>query len=210
MSKETFYTPFCECKWAFLQLPKPAEGKYRSTFQITLVLKKDEHAGLLNQIIALNKEGKGPKQINEAGHPIKANYKWVGEGDERRKEYIQDEFLVRFKSYADTTYSPDHIMTYDSQGNVINRSKNFIANGSIVSVAWSFGYYDGGVSLYLEAVQIKHLIEWQGKDFEDLGFEKVEGYVSGDDVPKVDGFPEPTEEDLNGQDGSPVEDDLPF
>jgi len=218
MNKEPMYTPFCECRWAFLQLPKPAAGKFRSAFEITLALDKTEHADLLNQIVALNKEAKGPAKINDHGHPIKADYKLVDSLDENgnekldengkkamKKEYIQDKYLVRFKSYADLPNSPDHIITYDSQGNVINRDKNFVANGSVVSVEWGFGFYDGGVSLYLNRVQIKELIEWKGKDFEDLGFEKVQGYVSGDTVETADGFPETTD-DGEGQDGSPVED----
>jgi len=206
MARETLYTPFCECKWAYLQLPKPASGQYREKFEITLVLDKDKHADLLRQISDLNKQAKGPANVNEPKHPIKADYVWIGEGDNKKKQYIEGKYLVRFWSGTDNT---DHIVTYDSQGNVMNESKNFVANGSIVSVSWSFGNYDGGVSLYLNAVQIKELIRWQGKDFEDLGFQKVQGYVSGDKVETADGFPITTD-DGEGQDGSPVEDDLPF
>jgi len=213
MSRETMYTPSCECRWAFLQLPKPPEGKFKSAFQITLVLDKTEHAELLRQISALNKDAGGPSGINMPKHPIKSDYEWIGEGDDKKKNYLDGKYLVRFKTNAVGDYAPDHIMTYDSQGQVMNRDKNFIANGSVVSVAWSFGTYensstDKGLSLYLEAVQIKDLIEWQGKDFEDLGFQKVQGYTSGDQVEMVDGFPE-TSDDGEGQDGSPVEDD-PF
>ena len=69
MAKETMYTPFCECRWAFLQQPKPAEGKFASKFQITLVLNPKEHAELLNQISALNNAAKGPPEKNTPGHP---------------------------------------------------------------------------------------------------------------------------------------------
>jgi len=214
MAHEPLYTPFCECRWAYLQQPKPASGKFRSVFEITLVLDKTEHAELLRQISALNKDAGGPDKVNEPKHPIKAYYEWVGEGDKKKKNYIQDKYFVRFKSLADTENSPDHIVTFDSQGTPINRDKNFVANGSIVSVSWGFGAYensptDRGLSLYLNAVQIKSLIEWKGKDFEDLGFEKVQGYTSGDVVETADGFPETTD-DGEGQDGSPVEDDFPF
>jgi hypothetical protein len=216
MSKETMYTPFCECRWAFLQLPKPAQGKFRSAFEITLVLDKKEHAELLRQISSLNKDAGGPSQINEPKHPIKAYYEFdevTNDSGERvkQKRFVDGKYLVRFKSFADTEHAPDHINTFDSQGNIINREKNFVANGSIVSVAWTFGTYensatDRGLSLYLDAVQIKELIEWKGKDFEDLGFEKVQGYVSGDKVETADGFPETTD-DGEFQDGSPVEDE---
>ena len=113
MMKESMYTPFCKCKWAFLQVPKPAEGKFKSAFQITLVLDKTEHAELLRQLSDLNKAAKGPDKVNDPGHPIKGDWKWVGEGESKRKEYIQDKFLVRFKTNAEFT---DHIVTFDSQG----------------------------------------------------------------------------------------------
>ena len=218
MAREPQYTPFCECMYAFLQLPKPAQGKFRSAFEITLVLEKDKHAELLRQISALNKDAGGPDEVNKPKHPIKAYYEWVGEGDDRKKNYIKDKYFVRFKSFADLEHSPDHIVTFDSQGTPMNRDKNFVANGSVVSVMWDFGTYensptDRGVSLYLNAVQLKDLIEWKGKDFEDLGFNKIsDGYVSGDKVETADGFPETTD-DGEEQDGSPVEDDdgdLPF
>ncbi|MHA2054595.1 MAG: hypothetical protein ACW99F_13465 [Candidatus Hodarchaeales archaeon] len=212
MAKETMYTPFTECLWAFLQVPKPAEGKFKSIFQITLVFDHKEHAEILKQLSDLNKAAKGPEKMGADGHPIKPHWQYVTDDcGERIKQVIPNKYQVRFKTNAEGTYSPDHIMTYDSQGQIINRDKNFVANGSIVCVSWSFGNYDGGVSLYLNGVQIKELIEWKGKTFEDLGFKKVEGYTSGDSVPAVDGYQEPGD-DLGEQDGSPTEeeDDLPF
>lgn len=208
MAKETQYTPFCKCKWAFLQTPKPASGKFRSRFEITLVLDKDEHKELLRQISALNKDAGGPDKVNDPKHPIKADYKWIETDGAKGKQYIDGKYLVRFWTGVENR---DHIMTYDSQGNVMNRDKNFIANDSVVSVAWSFGNYDGGVSLYLDGVQIKELIEWKGKDFEDLGFEKVQGYTSGDAVETADGFPVTTD-DGGEQEPGPIseDDDLGF
>ena len=204
MAKETMYTPFTECLYAFLQVPR-TDDKFgqKDRFEITLVFDHKDHADILRQLSELNKEAKGPAEMGGKGHPIKPHWKKVEDGT---KQVISNKYRVRFKTNADLV---DHIMTFDSQGKIVNRDKNFIANGSIVCVAWSFGFYEGGVSLYLNGVQIKTLIEWKGKTFEDLGFQKVQGYESGDSVPAVDGYNETTD-DGEAQDGSPVEDDPPF
>ncbi len=202
MKKETMATPECECLYAFLQQPKIDQNpKFKDCFQITLVLDHKEHSALLKQIAQLNKDAKGPTTIDMPGHPIKNHFEYK-EGT-KDKVIIPNKYRVRFKTNAEYT---DHIVTFDSQGKVLNRDKNFIANGSIVSVGWSFGNYDGGVSLYLDGVQIKELIEWKGKTFEDLGFQKTQGYESGDSVSQADEYVEPGD-DIGEQDGVPVEDD---
>ena len=101
------------------------------------------------------------------------------------------------------------------QGNDVWRENNYVANESIVRVQWSYEFYDmagnKGVSLYLEAVQVKELKEWMGKGFDDFDFDTGEGYTKGDDVEKIfEGETAEPGDDLGEQDGSPVEDDLPF
>jgi len=215
MAKEIMYTPFAPCMWAFLQEPKvDPDGDYPDAYQISIVLGHDTHADLLKQIGALHKAAGGTVIVGEKGHPIK-HHKTKNEDGTYSK--VPNMYEVRFKTKAE--YAPLGITTLDMAKNVIFREKNFVANGSVVSVAWSFSNYNNkgnkGVSLFLNAVQIKKLIEWTGGfDVESSEFETDEdGYKSGDAVEQADpGFPETTD-DGEGQDGIPVEDDsdgLPF
>lgn len=219
MSKERFITPFAECLYPFLQEAKhDPEGDYEDAFEITLVLDHKEHAELLKQIGQLYKDAGGTVKMGEKYHPIKRHYiKEQATEDGKtieRKKYIDNKYQVRFKTKAEFV---DHIVCFDSQGKVVWKEKNFVANGSIVRVNWSYGFFNNkgnkGVSLFLNYIQIKELIEWTGSvDFESSGFDKTEGYESGDVVDIAeppDNIPM-SDEDLTGQDGSLVEDDLPF
>jgi hypothetical protein len=187
---ERFKTPWLECMYPFLQVPKhDNKGDYEDAFEITLVLSDQvqEHKNLLNQIAALHNEGGGTQEIGEKKHPIK-------KAVDDNKKVIPHTYHVRFKSLAEYC---DHIPTFDAQGNKILRERNFVANGSVVCVNWSYGFYKqggGGVSLFLNGVQIKELIEWMGNSAEDLGFEKTEGYNEFD-KPVTDGMTEPPEND---------------
>ena len=213
MAKEIMYTPFAPCMWAFLQEPKiDKDGEYDDAYQINIVLGHDTHADLLKQIGLLHKAAGGKVIVGEKGHPIK-HHKTKNEDGTYTK--VPNMYEVRFKTKAE--YAPLGITTLDSSKKVIFRDKNFVANGSVVSVAWSFSNYNNkgnkGVSLFLNAVQIKELIEWTGSfDVESSKFETNEdGYKSGDTVEQADpGFPDEPGSDLGEQDGSPVEDDLPF
>ena len=201
MAKERFTTPFTECLYPFLQQPKVSrEGDYEDVFQISLVL-GNEHKDLLNQISSLYKASGGKAKIGEKGHPIK--YHTDEEGNT-----VPDKFRVTFKTKAEYC---DHISTFDAKGHRINREENFVANGSIVRVNWSFANYNTagnkGVSLFLNGVQIKELVEWKGFSADSLGFDSVEGY---DEYDK----PFPVSEEPGGEvDQKMTEidsDDLPF
>ena len=215
MAKEIFYTPVAPCMWAFLQEPKiDPDGEYEDAYQISLVLGHDTHAELLKQISELHKAAGGTAKTGEKGHPIKPH---KTKNEDGTYTEVPNFYEVRFKTKAE--YAPLGITTLDSSKNVIFREKNFVANGSIVKVAWAFGNYNNkgnkGVALYLNAVQIKELIEWTGSfDVANSKFEVDEnGYKSGDTVEQADGgFPDEPGTDLGEQDGSPVEDDdgLPF
>jgi len=183
---ERFKTPWVECMYPFLQAPKvDRNGEYEDSFEITLILgnKNQDHKDLLNHLVKLQKESGGTQTIGDKKHPIKL------QKDDNGK-VIPDTFLVRFKSKAEFC---DHIPTFDAKGDKILREKNFVANGSVVRVNWTYGFYTqggGGVSLFLNGVQIKELIEWEGHSAEDLGFDKTEGY-SEIDKPTTDGRTEP-------------------
>ena len=216
MAKETFYTPEAPCMWAFLQEPKvDPDGEYEDAYQISLVLGKDTHAELLHQISELHKAAGGTAKPGDKGHPIKAH---KTKNEDGTYTVVPNFYEVRFKTKAE--YAPLGITTLDSSKNVIFRDKNFVANGSVVSVAWTFSNYDNkgnkGVALFLNAVQIKDLIEWTGGfDVENSKFEVNEdGYKSGDTVEQADpGFPDEPGSDLGEQDPGPISEDgsdLPF
>ena len=222
MKLERYTTPKAKCLWAFLQQPKhDPDGEYEDVFEITLLLENSnkEHQDLLNFITKAYRAAGGVADINKSGHPIKNHYELVDGKDEsgepvKIKQYIDNQYEVRFKTKAEYT---DHIVCFDSQLNVTWKEKNFVANGSVVKVNWSYKPYNNkgnkGISLFLNYIQIIDLIEWTPEvTAETCGFEKEEGYQIGDNVETaepVDNLPM-SDEDLNGQDGSPVEDDLPF
>ena len=193
---EKFTTPKAPCLYPFLQQPNVSKtGEYEDTFQITLVLdpQDKEHHELLKHIKRLHEESKG----KEEKKPIKKHTDL--EGNETGK------YMVRFKTKAQYL---DHVPTFDAKGNKILRDKNFVANDSIVRVSWSYGFYKqggGGVSLYLNGVQIIDLIEWSGGDAEDYGFDETEGYEEYQKMSKdeIEDFKKEIEaEETN--------DDLPF
>jgi hypothetical protein len=176
MPAEKFVTPIAECMYACLQQPNVSkDGQYESAFQIVLVLDSTNkaHHELLEHVRNLHCEGVKEKDKGKAkskGHyPIRPHEDEAG-------NIIPDKYRVRFKTREDFA---DQIATFDAKGNRIFRDKNFIANGSRVRVSWSYKFYtqgSGGVSLFLNGVQVIELIEWQGHTADMLGFKEEEGY----------------------------------
>jgi len=117
----------------------------------------------------------------------------------------------------------NQIPTFDSKANKIMREENFIANGSTVRVNWSHGFYTqggGGVSLYLNSVQVIELIEWEGGSASDYGFGVEEGYeeVKNDfenqdrpaEIEAKEEAAKMTPEEAQAETEIQEEDDLPF
>ena len=184
---EKFTTPFAECMYPFLQQPKvDPKGKYPDSFQIVLLL-KEEHKDLLNQISELHKEAGGTEKTGDKGHPIKFH-------EDVEKNTIEGIYRVLFKTLVEGKggFIVDHVKTFDSKGVEIFKDKNFLGNGSVVRVNWSYKFYDErgnkGVALFLNGVQIKKLIEWHGGDANYFGFDEQEGYET--EKPKEPEFPE--------------------
>ena len=204
MAKEKFTTPFAKCLYPFLQQPKvDREGEYESVFQITLVL-TSEHKDLLNQISSLYKAAGGKVEIGEKGHPIKLHKDAEG-------KVVPDSFTVSFKTKADFC---DQIPTFDAFSQKFNRESNFVANDSVVRVNWSFGNYNTagnkGVSLFLNGVQVKDLVEWEGYSAESMGFDGTEGYNEYD-KPMPDSDEEANKKlDESENEGINAEDDFDF
>lgn len=167
---EKFNTPKAKCLWACLQRPNISKtGEYKDAYQISLILdpKKPEHKELLIKVEGLHGESGGKAKRGESKHPIK-----IIRDKEGKKTGLYE---VKFISY----FVDSPIDTFDAKTNKILRENNFIANESLVKVNWSYGFYKqggGGVSLYLNAVQVIDLIEWEGRNAEDYGIESEEGY----------------------------------
>jgi hypothetical protein len=211
-------TPFVECMYPFLQQPNVStDPNIRDSFKITVLLngKDEDQAHLLKKIEELYKQSGGKINRGERGHPIKYHItEELSENDSGESEVkrikVPNVYEVTFKTLASIR---DHIPTYDMQGNDVWREKNYVANLSIVRVQWSYQFYEvagnKGMSLYLDAVQVKDLKEWVGKNFADFNFDTGDGYVKDDTVEKE--FPEGGEtaeptDDFNEQDGDPTED----
>lgn len=74
---------------------------------------------------------------------------------------------------------------FDSKGQRMSSDVR-VGNGSIVRVSFTENWYPafgGGMNLYLQGVQIIKLEEFQGRGFEDLGFQPEEGF-EGDQPPE--------------------------
>ncbi len=233
MSKEKFLTPIAPCKWAHTVVPNiDQNGQYKDAFEITLTLdaKDKDHKALLGQIKALHVKSGNPAKTDEDKHPIKHD-----------TEKQEDDSFIKTGLYAvkfKTTFTKKKITTIDSKMKPIDvesKDENFIGNGSIVKVGWTYDFYKqgkGGLSLYLNFVQIIDLVEYAGGvDPSEYGaVEEEGGYVEttptesmveefekqkADDLDNVfDGDPQPDKTD-NGEpteaaELNEVEDDLPF
>jgi hypothetical protein len=208
MSKEKQLSPITKCMWAHLQKPNISNtGEYKDSYQITLVLdpKDSKHKDLLTTIANLHKSSGSKVELGMAKHPIKIHKDEAGNA--------AGKYEVRFK----TEYGP--VPTFDAKGQPIIRDKNFVANDSEVRISFSHSFYKqggGGVSLFLNSVQVINLIEWQGGTAEDYGFTEEEGYseflVSPEDAKKAienDDF-EPQTPAQKAQAKIEEPDDLPF
>jgi len=73
---------------------------------------------------------------------------------------------------------------YDEETGLYTNWKNDLrlGAGSIVSCACTLNLYDKGVSLQLNAIQVKKLVEWQSKGGASA-FDVGEGYTADGDVP---------------------------
>jgi len=201
---DKFTSPVAPCKYAHLQQPNvDANGVYKPRFKITLVLdpKNTEHKELLTHISSLDKDAKGlgkktKEELTAADKEKLATKSPVKKQKDTDGNYTEF-YEITFGTSPDFI---DHVPTFDSQGSPIFREKNFVANDSEVIVSWAYNYYTqgvGGVSLYLKGVQIIKLIEWEGASAEDLGFDKVEGYVeSNPNAPSQTAEPSDTDEDV--------------
>ena len=186
--KESFTTPKVVFKYPFtVRKDVPDSPKIKPKYKITAVFdpkNNPEHKKRLKEINDLVTDKS--LKVGEKYHPIKEDT----EKDDDGNRIKTGKYAITFK----TDYPFD---TYDSKNRVIHREENFIANGSEGYISWSYDYYEEGrVTLYLNAVQITKLIEWEGRNADSFGFtEQEDGY---------DGGGTPFDENVDGKPGSDI------
>ena len=183
---ERLTTPKAECHYAYLFVPSTkfdSDGIY----SINLVFdpQNAEHKDFLATLKELHAKTEG------------SNIPWKEEKDIETGQPT-GRFIVKFKSKFS-------VGVFDALNQPLNYDKNIVGSGSLVRVSFKHQPYSqngGGLSLFLNAVQVIDLNRYEGGTAEDYGFEKDEtGYNEFRDLPET------TETKNAGDDGS---EDLPF
>ena len=168
-------TPKAPCVWSHLIEPdKRFSKKEDGSYDIELLFNPSitEHGAFLTELksiwqqckIALNANGKECK-----------NYPWKKYIDYETKSET-GEYSVKFSS----GYKP---FIVDSSGNQWP-DKKLIGNGSKLKVCFLWTPYEGfggGVTKYLQAVQVIDYIPRHGASMDDFGFTEEDGYVVTDE-----------------------------
>lgn len=182
-------TPVGFAKWAHLHTPKPpfidANGKAKGEpkFQVDICFSTDEPAwkdwanALAAEIKAL------PTQIDKhTGQPVLKQMPIKRELDADDKP--TGRYYVTFKTNA--KFKPG---IFDKFGEAIPESI-LIGNESKIRVSYTPAPYDtfgGGIALYLNAVQVLELVEYQSQNAAAYGFE-VEALPNNSNAQLDDGF----------------------
>lgn len=192
--KQQFTTPIGFAKWAWLSKPKQftddrGKPKGEPKYQIDVCFDptnpdwKAVAADLQKLINAI------PTQFDKDGQPMKKQALFKKELDEN--DQPTGRFYITFK-----TGTKFHPAVFDNYGQPIPETV-MIGNESRVRISYTpAGYtaFGGGVNLYLNAVQVVELVEFQSRDAKGYGFE-----VEAAPVAAAGGAAQPQPED-----------DLPF
>ena len=165
---ETKLTPQVEVEYPFLFQPDTKfdpDGVYRINLLFDPA-RNEEHAAFM-------------KALRTEWEPTKGKNKpWKEHKDQDDKP--TGKFSVKMK----TKYQPK---VFDAKTQPINRDSNIIGNGSEVKVAYTTKPYSdngGGLSLYLQAVQVIKLIEYV-PDGGNFGFDETDGYSQTESFEKL-------------------------
>jgi hypothetical protein len=162
MSKFKFQTPKGTAVWPWFSVPDTrfdTEGKYKTD----LLVPKADAAELMAKAKEIFIEEFGEKDLKKAKWPFAVDEESGG---------------VRFR--AKSTNKP---VLFDGQGQKINEDLK-VGNGSVIKLSGQMSTYNAGgsvgVTMYLNAVQIIDLVE-----FNDAGFAAEEGaYVHESSKPE--------------------------
>ncbi len=198
--KKRLLTPIGVCQWAHLFKPKVFEKdgvKGKPQFMIDIVFKKDDPLWapwaekIVQEIRAL------PDQWNnKAIPPEKLRKQFPIKNELDKEDKPTGNLTVTFKTSAN--FKPD---VFDRYLRPIPDNVK-IGNGSKVQVSYTPVEYDGfggGIALYLNAVKVIDLVEFQASSGAAHGF-------TADEIPEEGAPPVPGEKPQP----PPPEDDLPF
>jgi hypothetical protein len=176
--KEIFTTPKASCRFPFLTI---ADTKFNpdGIYRIEMIFdpKVEEHKKFLEHCKNLYTQSKGK------------NLPYKKEVDLETKEET-GKWVVKFTS----NFRPK---VFDAKGYHMDDDV-LVGNGSVVKVSYGYTFYEGmngGVKLYLQAVQVLELVEWNGGSFDDFGFQAEQGYSGAQEEVNKMGM-EPTDETL--------------
>jgi len=191
---EMFVSPKGKALFIYLDEPAPPyKGKGKPKYKISLVLdaNKKEVKAFLNMLAKDTKDNAG----GEKKKPYKA-HKDYESGEETGEQ------IVTFT----TTFQPPVV---DHEKKPINLGAVKIGFGTIAKVSYKKNYYDEGMNLYLQAVQILGLVSYDGsngaeafaEEKQEEGFESAQ--VKEDE--EIAAFNEDT-----GAEGTVDEEEIPF
>jgi len=196
--KKIYVTPKGTSKHAWLLRP---DTKFNpdGTYQVNVVLKKEEAKSICKELKALydaaqkpgKKSGKMPYFVND-------------DGDVEIK--LSQKSVIRLKD--GTTFNKT-VALVDAKRKPV---KVNVGNGSTIKAAFSVRSYDYngcGISLDLISVQIINLIPWEDQA-QDLGFEEEEGFEGGSEVEVEEVEPEQENNFEADDSGDEDDDDSPF
>ena len=199
---ERLLTPVGEAKWAHVQEPKPGfTDKDDPKYCIDVVFDTDDKEW--------TEWAKGVKKLaDEAGGGNPVKWEKVKDPNDPQKKVKTGRLVASFHTSA--KFKPG---LFDYRG-VPMDDETLIGNGSMVRINYSpkeYTGFGGGVTLYLNAVQVMDLVEFSKNSAADYGFEVDEAAVAKaaelaapfDEPP----LPAPTEADLAAQQD---DDDLPL
>tara|TARA_B110000211_G_C14066267_1_gene547794 strand:- start:1782 stop:2396 length:615 start_codon:yes stop_codon:yes gene_type:complete len=192
MNKEVMQiqTPLGEFSWVTISgkgkdyVSKLGKSDNNYKYFVSIMLSKQDGAKLIKDIETEYSNSSHYLPVPDGRRPYYVIAKEQTEVNSKGNQHhvIADIGKVVFKFSTGTKW-PDgghkSINVYNSRG--IDITEDFketkIANGSLGCVNGTFGIYDRGCTLYLDAIQIAKLIEYkQGNGFADVG----EGYTGNE------------------------------
>lgn len=176
MAAEKLVTPVGELNWVFINGTTKKDLNDNDRYVASLYLHKDsdEFKEVEKKITTYWNENK-PKGAKLKSNGIKVVQEKVEGSDD---EYV-DTDMMSINFWTGPTF-PDgkekYIRIYNARGSEVSLGSKKIGNGSIGSISGAMAIYDNGpaargVTLYLNAIQLKKFVEFTGGDagFEDLG-----------------------------------------
>lgn len=188
---EHFNTPVGNLTWVFINGNPKKDAKGNERYVASLELHKDsaEFKEVEAKIKAFWAENK-PKGARQKSNGIRVvQTKVEGKTDDNGDQLYEDTDMMSINFWTGVKFPNGNEKTvkiHNARGSEVSLGSKKIGNGSTGAISGAMGIYDRedgkGVTLYLNAIQIKKFVEYTGGDagFGDVGddedgFEGVEG-----------------------------------